>query len=534
MTIETLYLPDTGSSQALEVIELLVKVGDRVTENQAILTLESDKATVDVPAGKAGVIQALNVKIGDKIAQGDAFAQLQSDSVETQAVPATAQAPEAPTVSEAPAEPNRTPTAAAPSTVKLPNTGSPNPVTVIELCAQPGDPVEAGQTLCILESDKATMDVPAPFAGQLQQWLISVGAKVNSDDDLAIIVGQSTEKPLPSPAAEKPAAPKQPVTTPASQPAETPQTLSPPATVNSDIYAGPAVRRMARILDVDLSRVKGTGDKGRISKDDIERHIKQLVQQAQNPPPKQSGFSLPQAPAVDFSLYGPIESKPLSRIKKLTAQNLSRNWLLAPHVTQFEESDITELEAFRKSQSAVYDKQGLKLTPLVFIMKAVVAALKAAPTFNASLDASGEQLILKKYFHLGIAVDTPDGLVVPVIRDVDQKSLSELAKELAEISVKARNQKLTSQDMQGSCFTISSLGGIGGTAFTPIINLPNVAILGVSKAAMKPHWDGQQFMPRLMLPLSLSYDHRVIDGAEAARFIVSISRYLQDIRLLLL
>lgn len=435
MTIKVIYLPDTGSSNALEVIDVLVKVGDTISVNQALLTLESDKATIDVPASEAGVLKSLKVSVGDKVRTQDVIAEIE--------------------VAGASAE------VAAPKTVAAAS---------------------------VKETAKAPEATPEPK---------TVAAAIST------------------PAVVKPA----------------------DHTPTAEVYAGPAVRRMARLLDVDLSNIQGTGDKGRISKDDIEQHIKKLIRQAQQPVAATgtgTGLNLLPLPAIDFSQYGPIESKPLSRIKKLTAQNLSRNWVVAPHVTQFEDSDITELEAFRKSQGPVYDKQGIKLTPLVFIMKAVVGALKAAPTFNASLDPAGEQLILKKYFHIGIAVDTPDGLVVPVIRDVDQKTISQLAQELAEVSTKARNQKLTAQDMQGSCFTISSLGGIGGTAFTPIINLPNVAILGVSKASIKPQWDGQQFQPRLMLPLSLSYDHRVIDGAEAARFIVNIAKYLQDIRLLLL
>lgn len=531
MTTKVMYLPDTGSSNALEVIDVLVKVGDTISVNQALLTLESDKATIDVPATEAGVLKSLKVSVGDKVRTKDVIAEIEVDSAEpSMPKPAAPVAQETVQPTPVPAKNSQA------TTFQLPNTGSPAAVSVIELSAKAGERVQAGQTLCILESDKATMDVPAPFEADMEQWLIKVGDKVHTDDAIAVL------KPTAAASPASPAKPENDASTPAAAKTVV-APMAPPAMVKKEVsvttdevYAGPAVRRMARLLDVDLSKIKGSGDKGRISKDDIQQHIKKLIQQAQQPAAATTGqgLNLLPLPAIDFSQYGPIDSKPLSRIKKLTAQNLSRNWVVAPHVTQFEESDITELEAFRKSQGPVYDKQGIKLTPLVFIMKAVVGALKAAPTFNASLDPSGEHLILKKYFHLGIAVDTPDGLVVPVIRDVDQKSLAQLAQELAEVSLKARNQKLTAQDMQGSCFTISSLGGIGGTAFTPIINLPNVAILGVSKAALKPQWDGQQFKPRLMLPLSLSYDHRVIDGAEAARFIVTIAKYLQDIRLLLL
>ena len=442
MTHEAIYLPDTGSTSALDVIEILVKVGDTVSVNQALLTLESDKATLDVPAPKAGIIKSLHVKIGDKIKTGDLVAEFEADAA------------------------------------------------------------SASPTIAVSTASSASSEAIAP---------VSVSTAIEATPKAPTAV---TEKPVPTAVA-------------------VPQENT--KTQHEDIYAGPSVRRMARLLGVDLSSVRATGDKGRITKDDIRAHVKALVTQAQQATPAQGGgMGLPTMPVTDFSQYGPIETKPLSRIKKLTAQNLSRNWLLAPHVTQFEDADITDMEAFRKSQGPAYDKLGIKLTPLVFIMKAAVQALKAAPTFNASLDASGDNLILKNYFHIGIAVDTPEGLVVPVIRDVDQKSLSELAAELAEVGTKARGKKLTAQDMQGSCFTISSLGGIGGTAFTPIINLPNVAILGVSKAAIKPVWDGQLFAPRLILPLSLSYDHRVIDGAEAARFIVTMAKYLKDIRLMLL
>lgn len=415
----------------------------------------------------------------------------------------------------------------------LPDTGSQNPVEVIEVNIKAGDQIKEGQTLFTLESDKATMDIPAPFDGKITEIIATVGSKVNSGDLLAKIETADNS------ATEKPAEEKK--TTGTAKTPTPPEKSSAPAKesssaksndeedINDDTYASPGVRRLARELDVNLSQVTGTGDKGRISKDDLHEFIKHAMQKGGA---SGTGFSLPSMPTIDFSQFGPITSTPLSRIKKLTAQNLSRNWLLAPQVTQFDEADITELESFRKEHAA--KNKEVKLTPLVFIMKAVLAALKNFPTFNASLDASGENLILKQHYHIGIAVDTPEGLVVPVIRDVDQKSLWQLAAELAEVSAKARQKQLTAKDMQGSSFTISSLGGIGGTAFTPIVNLPNVAILGVSKSQIKPQYDGEKFVPRLMLPLSLSYDHRVIDGAEAARFSVALSAYLTDIRRILL
>ncbi|MCD6046573.1 MAG: Dihydrolipoyllysine-residue acetyltransferase component of pyruvate dehydrogenase complex [Gammaproteobacteria bacterium] len=426
--------------------------------------------------------------------------------------------------------------------IHLPDTGSTNPVDIIELHVKVGDEVSEGQTLMTLESDKATIDVPSPAAGKIEKLLVKVGQKVKTGDAILSLAGGEQK------AAQPAAKPVEAAQTAAAKPTETPVEKAPApqiseakpitpspegvTTSSADILAGPAVRRLARLLGVDLSKVNATGERNRISKDDVKAYVKNILTSGATT--ASGGFSLPSMPVIDFAQFGAIESSPLSRIKKLTSQNLSRNWLLAPHVTQFDEADITDLEAFRKRESARFEKQGVKLTPLVFIMKAVVSALKEFPQFNASIDHTGDNLILKKHYHIGIAVDTPDGLVVPVIRNVDQKSLTELAKELAEVSVKAREKKLSAQDMQGSSFTISSLGGIGGKFFTPIINLPNVAILGVSKSSIKPIYDGSQFQPRLILPLSLSYDHRVIDGAEGARFCVKLAQLLGDIRNLLL
>jgi pyruvate dehydrogenase E2 component (dihydrolipoamide acetyltransferase) len=432
--------------------------------------------------------------------------------------------------------------------IHLPDTGSTNPVDIIELHVKVGDEISEGQTLMTLESDKATIDVPSPAAGKIENLSVKVGQKVKTGDVILSLVGgkQKAEQP-----AAKPAEPSSQAAPAKSAEAPTQKTPAPQmqqisevkpivssteevaSSSSADILAGPAVRRLARLLGVDLSKVEATGERNRISKDDVKTYVKNLLTSGATTA-SSGGFSLPSMPVIDFAQFGPIESSPLSRIKKLTSQNLSRNWLLAPHVTQFDEADITDLEAFRKKESARFEKQGIKLTPLVFIMKAVVSALKEFPQFNASIDHTGDNLILKNHYHIGIAVDTPDGLVVPVIRNVDQKSLTELAKELAEVSTKAREKKLSAQDMQGSSFTISSLGGIGGKFFTPIINLPNVAILGVSKSSIKPVYDGNQFQPRLILPLSLSYDHRVIDGAEGARFCVKLAQLLGDIRNLLL
>ncbi len=454
--------------------------------------------------------------------------------------------------------------------VLVPDLGNIASADIIEIAVTPGAKVNKEDTLITLESDKASMDIPSPYAGTVKDVKVKVGGKVSTGSvivtmevsDAETTQAPETNKeeakkssslpPLSSPAAEgsgsKPLAevPGSKLLPPAGEsgskfpagskplpPAgESGPKLLPPAGgevgrgAAASIHAGPAVRRIAREFGVDLSQVTATGPKNRILKEDVKTFVKTVLSGVGATGGGATGF--PQAPAIDFSQFGPIENKSLSRIKKLTAINLHRNWVLIPHVTQFDEADITELEAFRKTNPT--EKHGVKLTPLVFIMKAIVSALKEFPTFNASLDPSGEQLILKKYFHIGVAVDTPDGLVVPVIRDVDKKGLIELARELGDISAKARAKALAPADMQGSSFTISSLGGIGGTAFTPIVNLPDVAILGVSKAAMKPVYQEGHFVPRLMLPLSLSYDHRVIDGAEGARFIVYLSACLADIR----
>lgn len=420
--------------------------------------------------------------------------------------------------------------------VRVPDLGNVAGAAIIEIPIKVGESIQAEQALITLESDKASMDIPAPFAGKVKEIKVKVGDKVSKGDFIVLL-----ETEADAAAAEEKSAAKTETTTPNVQQETAKPVATATTTLNTedtaisseedeqgDVHAGPGVRRLAREFGLDLNQMKGTGQKGRVVKEDLQNFVKSRLSQTSQS--SGTGSGLPSAPQIDFSQFGETENKPLSRIKKLSAQYLHRNWLLVPHVTQFNDADITELEAFRKAQATFAAKQNVKLTPLVFIMKAVVTALKAFPAFNASLSADGEQLILKKYFHIGIAVDTPEGLVVPVIRDVDKKSLLELAKELAEVSNKARLKQLSSADMQGSSFTISSLGGIGGTAFTPIVNLPDVAILGVSKAQFKPHYQDGEFIPRLMLPLCLSYDHRVIDGAEGARFIVFLADCLSDIR----
>ena len=429
--------------------------------------------------------------------------------------------------------------------ITVPDIGGATDVDVIEVLVKVGDTIAIDTPLLTLESDKATMEVPSSDAGVVKEIKVKPGAKVSTGSVILVLEAEGSavspakaEKAAPAtekaPGAEKPQATEKPQVAEKVAPQSTEMVKKVIEGELADVHAGPAVRRIAREFGVELGDVPATGPKSRILKEDIQSYVKSRLASLPATTSGNSGMGLPSMPVVDFSKFGPIEERPLSRINKLTGKNLHRNWLLVPHVTQFGEADITELENFRASQKAALEKQGIKMTPLVFIMKAVVASLKAFPKFNASLDASGETLIMKNYFHVGVAVDTPDGLVVPVIRDVDKKGLQELSKELNAISEKARAKQLTANDMQGGCFSISSLGGIGGTAFTPIVNVPEVAILGVSKSSHKPVYQDGQFVPRLMLPLSLSYDHRVIDGADGARFIMHLSNMLSDIRNLLL
>ncbi len=424
-------------------------------------------------------------------------------------------------------------------------------VTVIEVLVKPGDTVEANTPIVTLESDKATMEVPTMEAGIVKEIKVKVGDTVAAGKVLITLDAKeaSNAKAAPQektpepakaePVKSEPAKSESTKTAKAEKPKKTEQVQAEPETPvltgtvqsTSDVHAGPGVRRLARELGVNLTAISGSGPKQRIVKEDIQTYVKTQLTQIQS---GGTSLSLPAIPSIDFTKFGPVEMQPLSRIQKISGKNLQRNWMMIPHVTQFGEADITELDNFRQSQKAELEKQKIKLTPIVFVMKAVVASLKAFPHFNASLDANGETLVMKQYFNIGVAVDTPDGLVVPVIRDVDKKGLTELAKELAVVSEKARNKQLTPADMQGGCFSISSLGGIGGTAFTPIINFPEVAILGVSKTSYKPVYQDGGFVPRMMLPLSLSYDHRVIDGADGARFIMHLTNMLSDIRNLLL
>jgi len=419
--------------------------------------------------------------------------------------------------------------------VKVPDIGGFKDVTVIEVAVKKGDTLAVEQTLITVETDKATMDVPAPFAGVVKEVKLKVGDKVSEGDLIALVEGSAAVKAAPAAQTAAPAAPAPVAAKPATTPAPVATMPAPaPAPSGGSAHASPSIRRFARELGVNLTQVGGSGEKGRVTREDVQNFVKRTLAQPQG---ATGGGALPGLlpwPDVDFAKFGEIETRALSRIKKISGANLHRNWVMIPHVTQFEEADISEMEAFRKELGAEYAKQNIKITPLAFMLKACAHTLKHFPDFNASLDAGGENLVLKKYIHIGVAVDTPNGLMVPVIRDVDQKGIVQLAKELGEVSAKARDLKISATDMQGGCFSISSLGGIGGTAFTPIINAPEVAILGVSRASMKPVWKDGEFVPRLMLPLSLSYDHRVIDGAAAARFTTYLAHVLSDMRRLAL
>ena len=430
--------------------------------------------------------------------------------------------------------------------ILVPDIGNFKDVNVIEVAVKAGDTVKTEQALITLETDKAAMDVPAPFDGVVKEVKVKVGDKVSQGSLIVLIeagdgaaqaapapaaapAGQATEPAVPAPAAAKPA----PATPPPAEPSVAPADVAaPPASPASVAHASPAIRRFARELGVDLAQVKGSGEKGRVTKEDVQSFVKSALAQPRGA--AGGGLQVLAMPEIDFARFGAIETRPLARIRKISGANLHRNWVTIPHVTQFDEADITDMEVFRKQLNEEYAKQGIKITPLAFLLRAAMEALQQYPEFNASLDAGGENLVVKKYIHIGVAVDTPDGLMVPVIRDVDQKGIVQLAKELGEISAKAREKKLAATDMQGGCFTISSLGGIGGTAFTPIINAPEVAILGVSRSGMKPVYQNGEFVPRLMLPLSLSYDHRVIDGAAGVRFTGYLAQTLADIRRLAL
>jgi pyruvate dehydrogenase E2 component (dihydrolipoamide acetyltransferase) len=528
-------VPDIGDFKDVPVIEVFVKPGDAVKPEDPLVTLESDKATMDVPAPAAGTVKELKVKLGDKVSEGSTILTLDTVDGEAKASPATAapaQAPPAPAAKAAPAAAVAAPAALVP--VKVPDIGDFKDVPIIEVFVKPGDTVKPEDPLVTLESDKATMDVPAPSAGVVSELKVKVGDKVSEGSLILTLEAAGARVSAPAPAkAEAPTAP--PATAAAASEAPAAPTA---AAVDREAFrsahASPSVRAFARKLGVDLSRVKGTGPKERILQEDVEGFVKQAMSGAAGPAAAPAGAALVLLPwpQVDFAKFGPVEAKPLSRIKKISGANLHRNWVMIPHVTNHEDADITDLEAFRVSLNKENEKSGIKVTMLAFLVKASVAALAKFPEFNTSLD--GENLVYKKYFHIGFAADTPNGLVVPVIKNADQKGVLAIAKEMGELSAKAREGKLGPADMQGGSFSISSLGGIGGTYFTPIINAPEVAILGVCRSSTRPAWNGKEFAPRLILPLSLSYDHRVIDGAAAARFNAYLVALLGDMRRVML
>ncbi|WNO61728.1 dihydrolipoyllysine-residue acetyltransferase [Rheinheimera sp. MMS21-TC3] len=546
MTIE-IQVPDIGADE-VEVTEILVKVGDSVAVDQTILSVEGDKAAMELPASAAGVVKEIKVAVGDMVKTGSLVMVFAADGDKADAKADNKEESKTETKSEA-TESAAKPAAEAKATTSLEDINVPDiggdAVEVTEVLVKVGDTVSADQSILSVEGDKAAMELPAPMAGTVKEIKVAVGDKVSTGSLMMVFETSAQGAPAAKPdSSAKPEAKPEAKAATETAKAEPAKAAAPssPATdgfVENKEYAhaSPVVRRIAREFGVNLAKVKGTGRKERVLKEDVQNYVKQLVKQVESGAStggsaSNMGFDLIAWPKVDFAKFGEVESKPLSRIQKLSGANLHRNWVRIPHVTQFDEADISGLEDFRKQQNQLAEKKklGVKFTPLVFIMKAVAKALEEFPTFCSSLSDDGASLILKKYIHIGIAVDTPNGLVVPVVRDVNKKGIIELSRELQEISAKARDGKLTAADMQGGCFTISSLGGIGGTAFTPIVNAPEVAILGVSKSDMKPKWNGKKFLPALMLPLSLSYDHRVIDGALAARFTATLAGYLADIR----
>ncbi|EDX6248674.1 pyruvate dehydrogenase complex dihydrolipoyllysine-residue acetyltransferase [Salmonella enterica subsp. diarizonae serovar 60:r:z] len=521
------HVPDIGGDE-VEVTEVMVKVGDTVAAEQSLITVEGDKASMEVPAPFAGTVKEIKISTGDKVSTGSLIMIFEVAGEAGAAAPAKAEA--------APAA--AAPAASGSKEVNVPDIGG-DEVEVTEVMVKVGDKVDAEQSLITVEGDKASMEVPAPFAGTVKEIKISTGDKVKTGSLIMVFevegaapaaapAKQEAAAPAPAAKAEKPAAP-----------AAKAESKSEFAENDAYVHATPLIRRLAREFGVNLAKVKGTGRKGRILREDVQAYVKEAIKRAESAPAVAAGGGIPGMlpwPKVDFSKFGEIEEVELGRIQKISGANLSRNWVMIPHVTHFDKTDITDLEAFRKQQNAEAEKRKLdvKYTPVVFIMKAVAAALEQMPRFNSSLSEDGQRLTLKKYINIGVAVDTPNGLVVPVFKDVNKKSVTELSRELTTISKKARDGKLTAGEMQGGCFTISSIGGLGTTHFAPIVNAPEVAILGVSKSAMEPVWNGKEFVPRLMMPISLSFDHRVIDGADGARFITIINNMLSDIRRLVM
>ena len=525
-------VPDLGGDSDVEVIEILVAEGDEISKDDGLVTLESDKAAMDVPSPAAGKVKVIKLKVGDKVNEGTLILELETSG-------------EAGTASAAPAEEKPAAKAEVPApaasgqpelmAVKVPDLGGESDVEIIEILVSEGDKVSKEGGLITLESDKAAMDVPSPADGKVKSIKVKVGDKVSEGSH---IIDLETEGAAPAPVSQTPASPKPTAAaTPTPEPAKTAPALAARTDTGSsagaDVYAGPAVRKMARELGVNLTKVSGTGSRGRIVKEDVDAYVKGILQGG-GAAQAAGGAGLPGIPDVDFSQFGEIEEVEMSKLHRVTAQNMQRNWLNVPHVTQFDEADVTELEEFRAEQKALAEKKGIKLTPLPFIVKACARALQEHPQFNVSLHSSGTKIIQKKYVHIGVAVATPAGLMVPVVKNVDRKTIWEIAAEIAELGAKAKDRKLTKDDMQGACFTVSSLGNLGGTAFTPIVNAPEVAILGVSKASIKPVYINNEFVPRTMLPFALSYDHRAVNGVDGGMFCNTLATFLNDIRLLAL
>lgn len=521
------HVPDIGGDE-VEVTEIMVKVGDTIAAEQSLITVEGDKASMEVPAPFAGTVKEIKINTGDKVSTGSLIMIFEVAGAAPAAAPAKAEA--------APAA--AAPAASGSKEVHVPDIGG-DEVEVTEVMVKVGDKIAAEQSLITVEGDKASMEVPAPFAGTVKEIKISTGDKVSTGSLIMVFeVEGAAPAAAPAAAAPAPAAAPAQAAKPAAAPAAKAEGKSEFAENDAYVHATPLIRRLAREFGVNLAKVKGSGRKGRILREDVQAYVKEAVKCAEAAPAA-TGGGIPGMlpwPKVDFSKFGEVEEVELGRIQKISGANLSRNWVMIPHVTHFDKTDITDLEAFRKQQNAEAEKRKLdvKFTPVVFIMKAVAAALEQMPRFNSSLSEDAQRLTLKKYINIGVAVDTPNGLVVPVFKDVNKKSITELSRELTVISKKARDGKLTAGEMQGGCFTISSIGGLGTTHFAPIVNAPEVAILGVSKSAMEPVWNGKEFVPRLMMPISLSFDHRVIDGADGARFITIINNMLSDIRRLVM
>lgn len=547
--IETVKVPNIGDFDSVEIIEIQVKPGDEIAVEDPLITLETEKAAMDVPSPVAGLVESLSVKEGDKVSEGDIILKVKTkdnaakeqDEQKTAEPPAeSSKAKESQQDNTAQKQPSakaekKTAAKETLKTIHLPQTDDFKDVSIIEILVAVGDTIEQEQSIVAVESEKASVELPSDYAGVVKELLIGVGQKANPGDPVLKVLTTETQETEQQPTAEKeqPEIKQEAESGNTTLPTEQPKAEAQPSTSTGLNHAGPATRKFARALGADLAKIKGSGHKGRITKVDVEQYVKSQLKSLESGGGVVS-TGLPALPEVDFTQFGPVDAQPMSRIKKLTARNMFRNWVNIPHVTQFDEADITELELFRKANKPLAQDQGISLTPLCFILKAVVDALKTFKQFNASLSADGEQIIYKQYFHIGVAVDTPNGLLVPVIKDVDQKGLFELAKDIIAISEKAQKGTLKAQEMQGQTFTVSSLGNKGGTQFTPIINAPDVAILGVSKLQIKPKLVDQSFEQRKMLPLALSYDHRVIDGVEGAKFLQHICAKLQDIRKLLL